>query len=130
MPQKIPGSGAEPQIIVSITDFFFVLNRRSQSLKPSLLVPTMQRHKGRTFHNAFLSRNSLVTSKNRVNNLDLDLDLDMDLDSLVWGKPSRRNIYQIAPYSVHVHVQVHVQVEVQVQDGGPRSFATETSPLG
>jgi hypothetical protein len=48
--------------------------------------------------NQFLSRNSLVTSKNRVRSLDLDLDLDVDVDGPVRGKLSRHNIYQIAPY--------------------------------
>ena len=77
----------------------------------------------------FLSRNSLITSKDRVSSLDLDLDLDVDVDGFVRGKPSRHNIYQIALYrlSVHVHVQVQVQVEVQVRDGGSRSFTTDTS---
>jgi hypothetical protein len=44
----------------------------------------------------FLSRNSLVTSKNLVSSLDLDLDLDVDLDGLIRGKLSKHNIYQIA----------------------------------
>jgi len=46
----------------------------------------------------YLSRNSLVTSRNRVSSLDLDLDLDVDVDGPVRGKLSRTSIYQIALY--------------------------------
>ena len=44
------------------------------------------------------SRNSPVTSKNRVSILELDLDLDVDVDALFRGKHSIYNIYEIALY--------------------------------